>query len=155
MDRRMIPHACFRLSNGQPTKKVRKELISEISYCFSGTSYTARIMSKWYIRRPSIHVTRGASSFIIFVDANRFTIGEWLVFIGPLDLPIFSTNRNAVALQNWGDDILGVCNCVHTFLTRTPEVDAIRWYFERGNYQSNAVASPTELPWGDSVDQNV
>jgi len=86
-------------------------------------------------------------SFTVALSRNRYEKDEWIILIGPNDVP-FPWMRGC-STPEYVPQLRQVCGAVHALLAATPGITRIRWYFQGAGYQSDATAMPEELFWGE------
>jgi hypothetical protein len=128
-------HVCFK-AEFPPQKKAKKELFKIFEthlHAHANALRTKKWMKLW--ARWGAVLDMGDNSFTVILGRSQWDPDEWLALIAP---------------NNVSSDISylkSICREIHAFLTQTTGISDIRWYFQRGQHQSNTVGAPDELPW--------
>jgi hypothetical protein len=91
---------------------------------------------RWFLSKWIVMVEVSQKCFLIGLKKSKFEKSEWIMQVGPVDSPL-----------GYSEEILLICREIHTVLTTTAGVTAIRWYFEGFHNQSVAATTPDQLPW--------
>jgi hypothetical protein len=70
---------------------------------------------------------------------KRYRSDLWCWMVAPRELPAHMDSDNST--------LQVVCREVHKAIGHAPNISDVRWYFKDLATQSDAVASPDELPW--------
>jgi len=149
MDYRKTPHACFR-SEFPASTSSRDEIAGILEKGLRGRFDSIEVSKKWFIARWIAVLRLGQKSFAVLFDKSRYEKDEWVLLVGPLDTPSLIDRVRGPPPGDDAPELISICREIHNALTAANSVSAIRWYFEGFSSQSAAVATPDDLPWGDT-----
>lgn len=140
-----VPHVCFSCdaaSNFASKRDLMKVIGGYLSNKFENVSVIG-----YFPLRKQILVKLKNCSILLDFERSRFNDNEWVVLFGPVETPIIYNKSFIDTCDFIKDGLISVTCSFNEFLVNASNVHRIRWYFERGKYQSKAVRSPEELPW--------
>ena len=147
MDYSETPHAYFKFERGS-TARVDDDLPQVLAHHLGIRLYSVRVRKTWLFGSWSVALQMGQKSYFrMFVARSKYENDEWVLLIGPLDIPPLRELLRGRKPVTYSPELVQTCQEVHASLIGISGVTRIRWYFEGFHSQSAAVATPDELPW--------
>lgn len=135
MDYSKTPHVCLKLEL-ESSANGREELAQLLEKRLRDHFNSVRRIKTWFLARYGVSLQAGQKSFLVAFAESKHERDEWIIQVSPTDSPVVQS-----------PELTMVCRVIHTLLTATANISAIRWYFEGFHSQSEGVATPEELPW--------
>jgi hypothetical protein len=136
------PHVCFKAefptaaaANDELPQLLKRQLDTRFD---SVRVIKARLLAPW-----AVVLQAGGNSYSAVLGRSKYATDEWILIISPPDGPRSPGSGSDAA------ELVVSCRKIHDLLTATPNVSAVRWYFEGFRNQTAALATPEELPWTD------
>lgn len=114
----------------------KAELSKSLEQCFVDRFNSMKKLKTWLFAPWAVLVRVKQQSFVVGLKKSKFSKDEWIVQVGPMNSP-----------PGYSDELLLICQEIHTLLATKAGIFAMRWYFEGFHNQSKAVATPDDLPW--------
>lgn len=135
MDYSQTPRVCF-TAELSSVANAKAELSKILEQRFVDRFNSMKKVKTWFLTPWAALVRVKRHSFLIGLKKSKFSKDEWTVQVGPMDSP-----------PGYSDELLLICQEIHTLLAAKAGISAMRWYFEEFHNQSKAVATPDDLPW--------
>jgi hypothetical protein len=142
------PHVCFKVkfpSSVSAEEEISRALSSHLLLRFGA----ARAGLQWRGRR---FVEFQLEQRLIWVGwyRNRRKDGEWILFVGPGDLPSLWDLLRGRRPVVYTEEFIRVSRDVHALLGSVDGVSNIKWYFREFRAEDKkGVWTPDELPWAE------
>lgn len=141
------PHACFKVegaSIGRTDDELPRMLTNHLQTRFA----SARVKKMPFFGSWTVELQVGPeSSFTIMLNRSKYGNDEWVLLLDPLQSRGLLDILRGHKPTGSSSGLMQACRDIHAYLTATPGITAVRWYFEGFRSQTAAVATPDELPW--------
>jgi hypothetical protein len=97
----------------------------------------ALLRRAWFVAVPT---GPGRAFFVLLVSRKKWDTNEWVIQCEP---PLYLRKPPDAFVE-----LPGLCREVHAFLTTTPGISQVRWYFQGFGRWFGVAPNPDELPWG-------
>jgi hypothetical protein len=91
----------------------------------------------WAVNAPT---GPGSAFFVLLVKRQKRDKDEWMILVAP---PLYLKRPRDAFVE-----LPRLCGEIHEFLTTTPGISKIRWYFQGFGAYFGVAPTPDELPWG-------
>lgn len=143
---RRTPRAAFQIEAGvvpEPDRQLTQMLSQHLNRRFkSAPANRVPFSSVW-----AVDVELGRQTVTIAVKKSTHGQDLWILVVGPggpRGVLALVRGRRAIDMSA---ELLPICHEVHAFLSGAIGISQVRWYFTGSR---TSVATPEELPWGQS-----
>ncbi len=130
-----IPYVAFKIND--PALAVPRDLAQILAARLRKPFGTVRAKRNWTIVHWRIDLVVEKERFTLLLKRYRGGLWSWLV----------APREFSVQLDSDTSTLQVVCREVHNAIGNAPSISAVRWYFKDLATQTDAVATPDELPW--------
>ncbi len=146
MSHNSTPHVCFKVelpSNGNIDDEVPRLLERHVRTRFG----SARVIKTGFLAPLAVELPAGEKTFSAVLGRSKYEDDEWILIVGPLEGPGLLDRLRGRRPISEVPELMRTCREIHQMLAAISGITAVRWYFEGRDTQSEAVATPDELPW--------
>jgi hypothetical protein len=130
-----IPYVAFKVND--PALAEAREVAQILAERLRKSFGTVRVKRNWTIVHWRIDLAVKEDRFTLLL--KRYGNGLWSWLVAPREFRVQSDSDTPI--------LQVVCREVHDAIVNAPSISAVRWYFKDLATQTDAVATPDDLPW--------